>query len=364
MKHSVLRIMFLCGLMTLALINTVAAQPDQPQIPSTVLTGHSSGVNLLAWSPEGSILASSAGGFRSEDSSVRLWQPDGQALTPLLDHTQPVTALAWSPYGNTLATGSFDQTIKLWQSDGTLQTIESQSGIVFGLAWSPDGKVLASGSVATPTQNTVQLWDKNGTLLHTMTTQFSGGKFYNLAWSPDGKYVVGGATDYAEWSADGTLVFSHESCAHCPPAWGFTWSPDSQRWAIGNESGLVWVYGADGKEITQLESQSNVDVMQWSPDGKWLAGGKNLWQVTDDKFVLKNYVKGDQTLAWSPDGQYLASAAGEHIYIQQPDGKLLATLNGHTGQVNKLAWSPDSKRLASGSDDQTIRLWDTSPLNQ
>lgn len=363
MKHSLLRTVFLGSLIPLAILSQVAAQSDQQQIPSTALTGHSSGVSVLAWSPDGSVLASSAGGFRSEDSSVRLWQPDGQALTPLVDHTQPVTALAWSPDGKTLATGSFDQTIKLWQANGAPQTIDSKSGIVFGLAWSPDGKVLASGSIATPTQNTVQLWDNTGKLLHTMTTEFSGGKFYNLAWSPDGKYLVCGATDYAEWAADGTPVFSHESCAHCPPAWGFTWSPDSQRWAIGNESGLVWVYSLDGKQVTQLQAQSNVDVMQWSPDGKWLAGGKNLWQVNEDTFVLKNYVKGEQTLAWSPDGQYLASADGKHIYIQQPDGKLLATLDGHADQVNVLAWSPDSKQLASGSEDQTIRLWDISRLS-
>jgi len=358
----------LMSLITLALFNVTAAHPSTlqtptaPPIPSIVLEGHTSAVTQLAWSPDGSTLASSAGWFDSEDSSVRLWQPDGQALTPLFDHTQPVTALAWSPDGQTLATGSQDQTIKLWQSDGGLLTINSQSGIVFALAWSPDGKILASGSVASPTQNTVQLWDPSGKLLHTMTTQFSGGKFYNLAWSPDGEFLVGGATDYSEWKADGTLVFNHESCAHCPPAWGFAWSPDSQRWAIGNESGLVWVYGVDGQKIAQLQSQSNVDVMQWSPDGKWLAGGKNLWRVDADQFTLKNYVKGEETLAWSPDGRYLASADNNKLYLQQPDGKLIALLEGHTGQINVLAWSPKGNFIASGSDDHTIRIWDISSL--
>ena len=149
-----------------------------------------------------------------------------------------------------------------------------------------------------------------------MITQFSGGKFYNLAWSPDGQYLVGGATDYAEWKADGTPVFSHASCAHCPPSWGFSWSPDSQHWAVGNESGLVWVYGIDGfPKVTQLQGQSNVDVMQWSPDGKWLAGGKNLWSFDGSQFVLKNTVKGESTLAWSADGLYLASADNtNHLY--------------------------------------------------
>ncbi|MBI1278383.1 MAG: hypothetical protein GC179_09670 [Anaerolineaceae bacterium] len=369
MKYICLKTLLISTLAAFSLSFTTAhpvnlQTPTMPTIPSIVLKGHTSAVTQLAWSPDSSVLASSAGSFTSDDSSVRLWQPDGQAPPPLFDHTQPVTALAWSPDGTTLASGSFDQTIKLWQADGGLLTIDSQSGIVFALAWSPDGKILASGSVASPQENTVQLWDNDGKLLHSMTTQFSGGKFYNLAWSPDGQYLVGGATDYAEWKADGTLVFSHESCAHCPPAWGFAWSPDSQRWVIGNESGLVWVYSVDGQQIAQLESQGNVDVMHWSPDGKWLAGGKNLWQVDGDKFTLKNYVKGEQTLAWSADGRYLASAGNDTVYLQQPDGKLIMTLTGHTAQVETLAWSPKGNLLASGSDDHTIRIWNVGNLGE
>ncbi len=370
MKHIFLKIVLISGLATLAL-NFAAAHPSNlqtptmPQVPSVTLEGHTSAVTQLAWSPDGNTLASSAGWFDSTDNSVRLWKSNGQELAILSGHSQPVSALAWSPDGQILATGSHDQTIKLWESDGTLmQTIDLQKGIVFALAWSPDGKILASGLVASPTQNTVQLWDTNGKLINTMTTQFSGGKFYNLAWSPDGQFLVGGATDYTEWRADGALVFSHKSCEHCPPAWGFAWSPDSHNWAIGNESGLIWVYGIDGQELAQLQSQSNVDVMQWSPDGKWLAGGKNLWSFDGSKFTLKNYVKGEQTLAWAPDSRYLASADNNKLYLQQPDGKLITTLEGHTEQVDVLAWSPQSNLLASGSDDYTIRLWDINSLEK
>ncbi len=368
MKHTFLKTLLIVGVATLAL-NFTTAHPINlqtsitPQIPSIVLEGHTSAVDQLAWSPDGSLLASSAGWFDSTDNTVRLWQADGQVLATLSGHTQPVSALAWSPNSKILATGSHDQTIKLWQADGTLiQTIDNQKGIVFALAWSPDGTILASGSVASPTQNTVQLWDSAGKLLHTMTTQFSGGKFYNLAWSADGQFLVGGATDYAEWKADGTLVFNHESCAHCPPAWGFSWSLDSQFWAVGNESGLIWVYGIDGQQVTQLQSQSNVDVMEWSPDGKWLAGGKNLWRFDGSNFVLKNYVKGEATLAWSGDSRYLASADNSNVYLQPSGGKLITTLEGHTDSVNVLAWSPKGNLLASGSDDQTIRLWSISGL--
>ena len=41
-------------------------------------------------------------------------------------------------------------------------------------------------------------------------------------------------------------------------------------------------------------------------------------------------------------------------------GKLLSTLQGHTGEVYSVAWSPDGKTLASGSSDQTVKLWEAA----
>ena len=368
MKRSLLKILVLGGLTVWVALTTSAVHPIDLQttptsVPLITLSGHTDVVTQLAWSPDGSLLASSAANFDSQDTIVHLWQSDGQAVAALSGHTAPVSSLAWSPDGTILATGSHDESIKLWQKDGTLiQTIQPNAGIVFALAWSPDGATLASGSIATPTQNTVQLWDKDGKLLQTMTTEFSGGKFYNLAWSPDGKYLVGGATDYSEWKADGTFVFSSGGCSHCTPAWGFAWSPDSQTWAIGNESGLIWVYTIEGKEIVQMQSTEGVDKMQWSRDGKWMADSKNLWQVKNGKFVLKNYLKGLRALDWSPNSRYIASASANTVYIQQADGKVVVSLKDHADQVAALAWSPDGNNLAYAAHDHNIYLWNVADL--
>ena len=35
------------------------------------------------------------------------------------------------------------------------------------------------------------------------------------------------------------------------------------------------------------------------------------------------------------------------------------TLTGHSGEVNSVAYSPDGKHIVSGSDDNTVRVWDS-----
>jgi WD40 repeat protein len=67
-----------------------------------------------------------------------------------------VWSVAFSPDGKTLASGSYDNTIKLWRvSDGRLmKTLTGHGSSVLSVAFSPDGKTLASGSE----DNTIKLW--------------------------------------------------------------------------------------------------------------------------------------------------------------------------------------------------------------
>ena len=39
--------------------------------------------------------------------------------------------------------------------------------------------------------------------------------------------------------------------------------------------------------------------------------------------------------------------------------KCIKVLEGHLAGISTLAWAPDSKTIASGSDDKSIRLWNT-----
>ncbi len=208
------------------------------------LTGHSDSINCLAISPDGKILASG-----SEDNTIKLWDlHTEECLATLEGHEAGVKSVAITPDGQLLVSGSADNTIKLWELPDEvgepicadpIYTLTGHTDWVKCLAISPDGQTLASGSH----DKTIKLWQlETGELKSTLIGHW--GEVNCLAISPDGQRLTSCSWDETIrlWHL-GTLKQQHSLSGHQGAIAYFAISPDGQPLVSSSWDHTIRVWG-------------------------------------------------------------------------------------------------------------------------
>ena len=157
--------------------------------PGGYLEGHTSIIRTLAFSPDGRTLASG-----SSDNTVRVW--DTQTLQPkfMIQYERQVWAVAFSPDGQMLATGGHPDYdgygVDLWNpnTQQRITTLEARVGQIEGLAFSPDGQTLVVATGSSQTE-AIHLWDLQ---TKQRIENFPAKDFYvrKVAISPDGEMIA------------------------------------------------------------------------------------------------------------------------------------------------------------------------------
>ncbi|KAJ5559388.1 hypothetical protein N7513_001787 [Penicillium frequentans] len=328
-----------------------------------ILEGHSDNVNSIAWSPDGSRLASA-----SYDDTARIWDPaTGQCISTLEGHSSLVMSIAWSPDGSRLASASYDDTTRIWDpaTGESISTLKGHSRLVMSIAWSPDGSRLASASY----DDTARIWDPaTGQCISILEGHRSS--VMSIAWSPDGSRLASASDDFTAriWDpATGESISILNG--HRSSVMSIAWSPDGSRLASASEDKTARIWDpATGESISILEGHSdNVNSIAWSPDGSRLASASDdftarIWDPATGESIsiLKGHRSSVMSIAWSPDRSRLASASVDNTArVWDPaTGQCISTFEGHSSWVTSVAWSPDGSRLASASVDNTARIWD------
>lgn len=298
--------------------------------PFKTLSGHTNWVLCVSYSPCGTMIATG-----SMDNTIRLWDAaTGAALgNPLLGHSKWISILTWEPLHLVkvgelprLGSGSKDGTVKVWDTTRRvcMATMSGHTNAVSCVKWS-GSNILYSASH----DKTIRAWDMaaGGKCIQTLKSHAHWVNHLSIS------------TDYVLRKGG----FSHKSSRSSAKADG----AELRKLALEQYEKVARLNGQISERL--VTASDDFTMYFWEP----LRSSKPVCRMTGHQKLVNHVL-------FSPDGRYIVSASFDNS-IKLWDGikgTFIGTFRGHVAPVYQTAWSADSRLLVSCSKDTTLKVWD------
>jgi WD40 repeat protein len=294
-------------------------------------------------------------------------QASGDEIRCMRGHTDIVSSVAYSPSGKLIISGSYDKTVRVWQTGTGLEKLWflGHKSAVTSVAFAPDSRGALSGGM-----------DKS-VFLRDCDTKKEIQYFYAaavvecVAISPDNRYVVSGTVGSGAqlWEVSSGRELRKFSVGGFVSSACF--SPLGNRVAVGTSDGEVTVFDrTDGSPLSSFRvmrdgSGQMIHAVRFFRDGAvMLTASPHLLQLWQTKSGVETgrIEIGQSALTCAdlaPDGTKVVTGHVDcTVQIWNiASGKPIHVYRGHTEAVKAVAYGPDGQSVASGGFDKTLRMW-------
>ncbi|EDV59261.1 guanine nucleotide-binding protein subunit beta-like protein [Drosophila erecta] len=304
------------------------------------LIGHNGWVTQIATNPKDPDTIISA----SRDKTLIVWKLTrdehtnyGYPQKRLYGHSHFISDVVLSSDGNYALSGSWDQTLRLWDlaAGKTTRRFEGHTKDVLSVAFSADNRQIVSGS----RDKTIKLWNTLAECKFTIQEDGHTDWVSCVRFSPNHSNPIivscGWDRTVKVWNlANCKLKNNHHG--HNGYLNTVTVSPDGSLCTSGGKDSkaLLWDLN-DGKNLYTLEHNDIINALCFSPNRYWLC------------------------VAYGPSIKIWDLACKKTVEELRPE-VVTPTVPAEQPQCLSLAWSTDGQTLFAGYSDNTIRVWQVS----
>jgi len=347
---------------------------DNIMSPVVSLSGHSRGINDVCWSPTTKEILCTA----SDDKTLRLWDvtrssssssnpghsasildsapsptftnpnpiptetpshshtTQGETLVEFKGHSNFCFSVKFSPQGNLLVSGSFDETVKIWdvRNGECVATLPAHSDPVTCVDFNRDGTCIVSSSH----DGLIRIWDvATGECLKTIYAEGNPPVTF-VKYSPNGKYILSGMLDgkLRLWNVMGKFASSSSQ------------DGSSGNGSVGGVSTGSFGLKSDRFGVSTTQGRGGQCTKSYS------GGHVNSKYCIFSAFnVLANPNQKQQSIVTgSEDGNV-------YIYDLQSRAVKQVLVNAHSDACLAVAAHDKKELLATGgmSSDKCVRFW-------